>query len=60
MIEFRRMTLCERLKRLVPSYRRAHDERLRLAIQTLMDRPQDPCLIEGIFVEDGFGSARKG
>jgi hypothetical protein len=56
MIEFRRLTWFEQLSLLIPRNRRAYEKRLRLGIQTLVDDPHAPCVIDGKPVPDGFGN----
>jgi hypothetical protein len=54
-IVFRKQTLAERFLLLMPSRRRASEERLGQAIAAL-DDPTLPCVIEGRVIPDGFGS----
>lgn len=60
MIVFRKRSTIERLLRVFPSVRKRQDEDLRSAIKTLMDDADLPCVIDGVFVQDGWGTARNG
>jgi hypothetical protein len=57
MIKLHRRTLLQRLLRLVPAIRRRQDaDLLRAAIRRLVDDPDLPCEIDGIFIPNGRGA----
>lgn len=60
MITFRKRSIIEQLLRVFPSVRKRQDEGLRSAIKALMDDPDLPCVIDGVFVQDGWGSRSQG
>jgi hypothetical protein len=56
MIELRKRTWQERLRRLWPPYRRQSDAALAMAIKQLVDDPTLPCVIEGRIIVSSFVS----
>jgi hypothetical protein len=57
VITFRRVSLYERLSMLIPSVRRAKHARMEAAIAALVHNPELPCVVEGYFIPNGYGSA---
>jgi hypothetical protein len=57
MIEFRRPTLLDRLRWLLPNHRRQRDAALRTAIDRLVADPLAVCSVEGVVIPLGYGSA---
>lgn len=56
MITFSKMRLKERLRRrLFPHYRKQREEEMRLVIRWLVDHPEEPCVIGGQYIPNGFG-----
>ena len=59
MTNFRRMTLMERFVCWIsPAARRRHDAELREALRALVADSSRPCMIEDVFVRDGYGTER--
>lgn len=58
MVQFRPMSLLERLKRLSPKYRARKDGEMRAAIRFLVEHPSEPCVVGDTFIPDGFGPTR--
>lgn len=56
MISFSRRGIFESIKYwLLPSYRKRCDDALRERIKYLMDHPEEPCMVEGNLVPNGYG-----
>lgn len=57
MIIFKRRNWWETvLYRLWPPYRKAQDQAVREAIETLLKDPSLPCQIQNEFIPDGYGT----
>ena len=52
---FRKQTIGERLARLWPPEKRRQDERLRAELERLVRRPDEPCIVGGVWVPNGYG-----
>lgn len=51
-----RMSLKERLRRMLfPKYRKQREEETRQTIHWLLEHPEEPCIIEGKCIPNGFG-----
>lgn len=56
MMTFGPMRLWERIKcALLPTYRKQVDTERRAAIRWLVEHPEAPCVIGGVYVPNGYG-----
>ena len=60
MIEFRPMSITEKIKRLWPPYRRRRDAEMKEAIRRLVQKPELPVVIDDHFIPNGYGLLFKG
>jgi len=47
------------LERFCPWRVREREERLRTIIQYLLQHPEEPCIIDGVLVQDGYGEGER-
>jgi hypothetical protein len=55
-IAFKRRRWWQNLLMLWPPYRRYQDAQLKVAIEHLMRHPEEPCIIEHIYIPNGYGT----
>ena len=51
MIAFGKMTIKDRIFRLVPAYRRKQDEELLTAIKRLINNPDEACIVDCHYIQ---------